>query len=79
MSSKDIAEARAYSKLDPFGEQRADLRIAQLCCIIANKDLPRNAQRFKLDDFMFDFGSNQEKSDSATDKLKQAFDIGNFS
>lgn len=54
-----------YERLEPFGEERADLRSAQIAQLIAepNRDPKRRSQPFKLSDFMFDFdkASSSEK------------------
>ena len=45
-----------YATLEPFGEERADLRMAQLAQLMANAWLRRKGQRpYRLKDFMFDF------------------------
>lgn len=46
-----------YERLEPFGEERDDLRSAQIAQLIANanRDPKRKPQPFKLSDFMFDF------------------------
>ncbi len=47
---------QAYAEAEPFGEERADLRIAQLTALLANvhRD-PKRTTAFKSQDFMFDF------------------------
>ena len=46
----------AYYELEPFGEDRADLRMAILATLIANANTPRGKRRAKVDDFMPKFG-----------------------
>ena len=47
---------QAYAEVEPFGEERADLRIAQLAALIANAHRdPKRTTAFKAKDFMFDF------------------------
>ncbi len=47
---------QAYAEVEPFGEERADLRIAQLTALIANvhRD-PKRTTAYKAKDFLFDF------------------------
>lgn len=45
-----------YNRLEPFGEERADLRMAQLAALMANAWGRKKGQRaFTVKDFMFDF------------------------
>lgn len=49
-----------YAKEEPFGEERADLRIAQLAALMANAWLRNKGQRrFRISDFMFDFDTSR--------------------
>lgn len=51
-----------YDQIEPFGEERADLRIAQLCALIANIWRGKRSRRYKIDDFMFNFGPRSERT-----------------
>ena len=51
ISAREFAEWRAYDQLDPFGEERGDLRNAILCQLIANA-LVTKGKKPKVDDFM---------------------------
>ena len=52
-----------YARLEPFGEDRADLRIAQLAALVANAWLrKKGSRRYKVDDFMFHFGEQRAKT-----------------
>lgn len=45
-----------YAEMEPFGEERADLRIAQLAALFANAWLrKKGGKRYKIKDFMFEF------------------------
>ena len=54
MSSKDIAEWKAYYSLEPFGEERADLRMGILASLIANvnRDTKKRQDPFVPADFI---------------------------
>jgi hypothetical protein len=51
-----------YAQLEPFGEDRADLRMAQLAAIMANAWMRKKGQRsFQIKDFLFDFDGELAK------------------
>jgi hypothetical protein len=53
MSSREFSEWIAYCGIDPFGEERSDLRCGIVSSVIANAN---SKHRFKPRDFMPDFG-----------------------
>ena len=56
-----------YERLEPFSEERADLRMAQLAQIMANAWLRGKGRRpYKLQDFMFNFDGQQQRARQAT-------------
>jgi len=63
MSSREFAEWLAYYSLEPFGEVRADLRMATVAALIANAN--RNGQKRKEpytpQDFMPKFEDSPER------------------
>ncbi len=54
LSSRQITEWMAYFALEPFGEERADLRAALIACLIANanRDEKKHPQPFRVEEFM---------------------------
>lgn len=54
LTSRQIAELAGYYRLEPFGEERADFRSAQLIALLANqhRDPARTPQPFAVTDFM---------------------------
>jgi hypothetical protein len=60
MSSREFAEWQAYDRIDPFGEERGDLRNAILCQFIDGK-LRTKGQPPPLDDFMPKFDKPREE------------------
>lgn len=54
IDSAEFVEWLAYSRLEPFGEERDDLRAAMIACTVANSMRSRK-RAYKVDDFMFDF------------------------
>jgi len=60
IDSEEFAWWRAYDKVNPFGEERADLQIAQLCCLYANAHA-KKGKRFKVEDFMPEFNAQPKR------------------
>lgn len=59
-----------YSKLEPFGEERADLRMAQLATLMANAWMRKKGQKpYKIQDFMFDFDGKPRTPQRTADEL----------
>jgi len=58
LSSTQISEWMAYYALDPFGEERADLRAAMIMSLIANvnRDAEKKREPYTAEDFMPRFG-----------------------
>jgi hypothetical protein len=52
LNTVDIAELMAFDRIEPFGEERADLRMAIVACTIANANRGKGQKAFKVDDFM---------------------------
>lgn len=53
MTTRELAEYAALNEIDPFGEQRADLRIGILASLIANINRdPKKSKPFRPMDFM---------------------------
>jgi hypothetical protein len=53
-SSREIAEWMAFASLEPFGEERADLRAGIIASVLANihRDRKRRPEPFSPTDFM---------------------------
>jgi hypothetical protein len=53
LSARELAEYEALDRLDPFGPERGDLRMAILASLIANVNRdPKKTKAFKPLDFM---------------------------
>ena len=65
INSDEFGWWMAYDRIEPFGEERADLRIAQLCALIANINRSKKCKIYKVKDFMFDF---EGKADTVADR-----------
>lgn len=87
MSGQELAEWQAFYILEPFGEERADMRAALLATILANVHRTKDADPYKQADFMagyerkeYDeaeiarmFGRDVIKPDEMPPKLRQAY------
>ena len=72
MSSRDISEAMAYERLQPFGDARADYRAATVAHTVAISQgmKAEGGRRLEVSDFMPRFG---EKPKTMGDKVKEVF------
>lgn len=52
VSYQELMAWGEYAKEEPFGEWRADVRIAQLCALYANAHRPEGEEPRKIADFM---------------------------
>ena len=70
LSSRQISEWMAYYALDPFGEERADLRAAMVMALLANinRDPERRKEPYTPEEFMprFDGPSREPSPTEAT-------------
>lgn len=78
MSAKDIGEAIAYSRIEPWGESRADLRAGIIASVIANVNRDSKTKPFQASDFMPDFTKSEEtESEKLSKEILEALNIGN--
>lgn len=72
MSSRDISEAMAYERLQPFGDSREDYRAAMIChTMVSAQGLKKQGGgKFSISDFMPNFGAKEK---SITDSVKEVF------
>lgn len=61
MSSREFAEWMAFHDMEPFGEERADLRSAIVASTVANAHRGKRQRRSKPEDFMPKFGRERNK------------------
>jgi len=55
ITSVQFAEWMAYSRLEPWGEERDDLRMGIVASVIANSNRGKNQKPFKPTDFIPSF------------------------
>lgn len=60
ISSAQFAEWLAYSRLEPWGEDRDDLRMGIMASVIANSNRGKGKKPYKPQDFMPDFEPRDE-------------------
>jgi hypothetical protein len=62
LNAKQMAEWEAYFQLEPLGEDRADLRMARTCALLANINRKKNARLFAEKEFLFNFEPEEAQS-----------------
>jgi hypothetical protein len=67
MSAHEYAEWIAFSRIEPWGEERADYRAALICKVLADINTPKGKQPMKLTDFLLKF--DQEKPTQSTEEM----------
>lgn len=60
ISSRQFAEWMAYSRLEPWGEDRDDLRMGIVASVIANSNRGKGKKPYKPQDFMPNFEPEDE-------------------
>jgi hypothetical protein len=75
ISSKQLAEWMAYYRIEPWGEERGDLRSAMVASIIANVNRKKGAKPFRPIDFMPYFAEERDQMDrkALNDELVATF------
>lgn len=64
ISARELAEWEAYYAIEPFGEERADLRAGIIAATVANahRDAKKHKHGFKAEDFMPKFDRPQKQT-----------------
>jgi len=77
VSSRTLGEWRAFAQLEPFGDQRADLRMGQLTAIVANAMRAKGSKAYDWTDFAY--GNSKRKrattDDDMLDYVKQLHSV----
>ncbi len=60
MSAAELDEWMLYARIEPFGEERADLRMGILASLIANVNRAKGADAFTPSDFIPVFDAEPE-------------------
>jgi hypothetical protein len=67
MSARELVSWQAYSMIEPFGEERADLRAGIIAATIANVNRKKGRKPYKPSDFMVEFAKYEKpKQDLGT-------------
>lgn len=69
MDSAELSEWIAYHGLNPFGEQRGDLRAGIIASVIANANRGKGTRSFKPSDFMPKFGDKAKKRQTGDEMM----------
>lgn len=65
ITSRQFAEWMAYSQLEPWGEERDDLRMGIVASTIANSNRGKGQKPYKPQDFMPSFEQETEEEAQA--------------
>ena len=61
--SRELAEWRAYERIEPFGEKRADYRAGMVASVMANAWKGKDQKAFTPEDFMPEYDKPQQATD----------------
>lgn len=62
MSSSEVARWQAYERLEPWGEERGDLRNGILAALVANLTRGQGQKAYGPADFMPDYEPKEEEA-----------------
>jgi hypothetical protein len=63
IDAKELMEWRAFYNIEPFGEEREDLRMAMVCCTLANIHRGKNTPPYRLSDFLLRFDPKPQQTE----------------
>lgn len=69
---REFVQWQAYYRLEPFGEERADLRNAIVACVIANAHRGKG-RSFRVRDFMPTFDRRPQQTPQEMETVFRAF------
>ena len=71
ISSRELTEWAAYAQLEPFGDERADLRAGIVASTVANflRDAKKRRKPYRAGDFMPHFGARRRESQTWQQQL----------
>ena len=75
ITSRQLGEWIAYYRIDPWGEERADLRSGIVSSTMANINRKKGAKAFKPSDFMPEFIKQKEDDMDAKQVRQQTIDV----
>ena len=70
ISSAEYTEWLAYYQIEPWGDERADLRNGILCALTANMHRSKG-RKFKAGDFMPKFGKDKRAATQSVDDARR--------
>ncbi|TVQ59920.1 MAG: hypothetical protein EA379_09575 [Phycisphaerales bacterium] len=76
MSSHELSEWAAFVRVEgPFGEERADVRIAQLCALVQNLLSGKRSRLARITDFLLfgDRGGRGRREKATPERVRGLF------
>lgn len=74
LDSEELTLWRAFDRVDPFGQDRADLRAGIIAANYSNWKKSGNCDRFVPADFMFEYGRVNKIEEQAPEDVEAAID-----
>ena len=74
MSGPEFVEWMAFDRLEPLGEQHADLRAALICKVLADINTPSGKRKMQITDFLLNF----EKKTQSPEEMMQQVEYANL-
>ncbi len=74
ITSAELSEWMVYNKLEPFGENIADIRSGMIASTIANCNRGKNQKPFKVDDFIIKRVGNEKTEVEKMQEIKAGFE-----
>jgi len=69
IDSREISEWMAFAQVEPFGEERADIRSAIIACTMANSMRGKKQRAYRIKDFLPKFGPSKPQSIEEMQKI----------
>lgn len=77
LSSSELTEWMVYEKLTgPLGRRRADIQAATIAATIANANRSKGGKKFKVTDFLIDYGERRRKTPQEMLAMVRALNAG---
>lgn len=69
LSARELLQWKAYERIEPFGEIRADIRMAIQTAALVNLQRSRGSRVAKVTDFMPDFAGRYTAKEQSVEEM----------
>lgn len=70
IDARELAEWLAYYRVEPFGEERDDMRSASIACTMANIHRGKNQRAYRISEFMLSPSADATKPEQTPAQMK---------